>query len=205
MNCFLITTYNRPESCQRLVDSLRGLGDIYVVNDGCDYVIKGCTQYFQKPNLGKKGYWETVNRLFKMKGLHEYYFMLPDDFLPTDNMVIRAIELWQNINDPRKICLNLDGDRQGVACWTNFQPIDKGDVWLTQWVDMCFMCKDMFFRALKLIPKRFPVASRSSGVGAYISRKLYNQKYNLYQVKEALAVPQPEHSKSQMNPCVQHT
>ena len=198
---FLITTHNRQESCQRLVDSLQGQGEIIVLNDGCDYDISGATQNKRQMHFGKRGYWCTVNQLFGMRGKHQFYFMLPDDFLPTENMVERAIGIWSQLNDP--ICLNIYADRIGRKCWTGFPPKDIGIVWKTQWVDMCFMCRDKFFSRLGKIPKiefdwhRHPTAS--SGVGAYISRELHNHKCNLYMVKESLVIPQQEHYlKSQM-------
>ena len=198
---FLITTHNRQESCQRLVDSLQGQGEIIVLNDGCEYNISGATQTKREIHFGKRGYWCTVNQLFAMKGKHQYYFMLPDDFLPANNMVERAIEIWKQLDKP--ICLNLYADRIGQKCWTGVPPKDMGIVWKTQWVDMCFMSKEGFFARLGKIP---PInlnwtakPNLSSGVGAYISRELHKHKCNLYMVKESLVIPQPEHHKSQMH------
>lgn len=192
---FLITTHNRQESCQRLVDSLQGQGEIIVLNDGCDYDISGATQTKREIHFGKRGYWRTVNQLFAMKGKHQYYFMLPDDFLPANNMVERAIEIWKQLDKP--ICLNLYADRIGQKCWTGVPPKDMGIAWKTQWVDMCFMSKEGFFARLGKIP---PInlnwtakPNLSSGVGAYISRELHKHKYNLYMVKESLVIPQQEH------------
>lgn len=202
---FLITTCNRQESCQRLADSLQGLGDIYVINDGGQYVTSGTNiNLLQYKRLGKMGYWHTVNTLFNLANSHKYYFMIPDDFLIRDSQIANAIEIWTDIQDPRKVCLNLFADRIGLKCWTNFKPIDKGNIWHTQWVDMCFLCEDKFFTALGKIPplylgwekRRKPV---SSGVGAYISRHLDSNGYNLYQVKESLVEPQESHYTSQMH------
>lgn len=198
---FLITTHNRQESCQRLVDALQGQGEIIVLNDGCEYNISGATQKIRKMHFGKQGYWCTVNQLFGMRGKHQYYFMLPDDFLPVDNMIERAMAIWRELDDP--ICLNLYPDRVGKKCWTDFPPKDMGIAWKTQWVDMCFMAKDNFFTQVGRIPqikfdwKRHPKAG--SGVGRYISLRLNDQKCNMYMVKESLVIPQPEHHKSQMN------
>ena len=197
---FLITTHNRQESCQRLVDSLQGQGEIIVLNDGCEYTIYGATQKIRKMHFGKRGYWCTVNQLFDLRGKHEYYFMLPDDFLPVDNMVERAIEIWDKLHRP--VCLNLYPDRVGKKCWTNFQPRDISIAWHTQWVDMCFMSKELFFTQVGKIPHInldwTAKPKMSSGVGAYISRELHKQKCNLYMVKESLVVPQSEHYHSQM-------
>ena len=192
---FLITTHNRQESCQRLVDSLQGQGEIIVLNDGCEYNITGATQKIRKMHFGKHGYWCTVNQLFGMRGKHQYYFMLPDDFLPADGMADRAISLWNKLNDPT--CLNLYADRIGQMCWTGVPPKDIGIAWKTQWVDMCFMCTDKFFSRLgKIPPINLNWAAKpklSSGVGAYISRELHKHRCNLYMVKESLVIPQPEH------------
>jgi hypothetical protein len=201
---FLITTCNRQESCQRLVDALQGLGDVVVVNDGGKYTIDGALNIANNKHLGKTGYWKTVNTLFNARGKHKYYFILPDDFMPVPNMGISAIDTWENINDPRKVCLSLSETRTNVSCWTNFKAVDRGPVWLTQWVDMCFMCEDRFFNALGILPPLFGngVNKRykgSSRVGAYISRILHRRKYNLYQVKESLVIITPEHYNSQMH------
>jgi len=205
---FLITTYNRQDSCQRLVDSLQGMGDIVVYNDGSDYDINGCTQFKYHRHRGKEGYWKTVRSLFNIRGEHKYYIMLPDDFLPVDDMVDRAWEIWSHINDSKKICLNLYADRQGESCWTDFKPVSRGDVWLTQWVDMCFFAPSEFFTWVKRIggiPISYKRQSASSGVGAYISRGLYKQHRNMYQVKEGLVIPQEAHGISQMHvPCLRH-
>jgi hypothetical protein len=199
---FLINTYNRQESCQRLVDALQGQGDIVVVNDGCDYIINGCQQHFLTQHNGKTYYWMTVKTLFALRGEHKYYFMLGDDLLPTGNMVRDAINIWENIPDKNKICLNLLADRVGCTCWTNFIPIDVGNVWHTQWVDMIFMCESKFFDIIKIHEVPYSQASKknmSSGVGAMISRQLHKQGYGLYLVKESLVIPQEAFFKSQMH------
>lgn len=200
MISFLITTFNRPESCQRLVDSLQGIGEIVVINDGCDYVINGCTQIFSTPHLGKGGYFFLVNKLWSARGVHKYYMMLPDDFLITKEQIEEAVRIWENIKDPRKICLNLFADRIGVACWTRVLPIDRGSVWQTGWVDMCFLCENSFFGAVPRIDLFFRNRnSVGSGVGAFISLKLVKLGFHLYQAKESLVSPQEEHCVSQMH------
>ena len=199
MNCFLITTYNRQESCQRLVNSLQELGNITVIHDGTDYEIIGATNIKLTRHLGRQGYWITINTLYKKRPKCKFYLMLPDDFLICESQIAKAIEIWESINDPQKICLNLYADRTGKRCWTNLYPVDKGNVWQTGWVDMCFLCEERFFTELGTIPPRHPSNTGSSGVGAYISRHLNRKKFNMYQVKESLVTIQPEHHKSQMH------
>ena len=201
---FLITTYNRQESCQRLVDSLQGLGRIVVVGDGCTYKIDRCEYYNQIVHRGKAGYWLTVNILFSYRGKSDYYIMLPDDFLPAKDMIPIATYLWRVIDNPQKVCLNLYTDRIGLTCWNNISPVDMGAVYKTGWVDMCFFCDESFFRSIGTIPEpninRINKPNISSGVGRYISLKLSKNLLSLYQVKESLVIPQEEHNISQMKP-----
>jgi hypothetical protein len=196
---FLITTYNRQESCQKLVDSLQGLGDIVVVNDGCDYTISGCQQIFLSSHMGKTGYFMVVNILWRNRGQHKYYIMLPDDFMPHPDIISESLRLWAEIQDPQKICLNLFTDRIGVPCWTRFMPVDKGNVWQTGWVDMCFICEDKFFQIVPRIDLPIRHRYRSSGVGCFISTKLFKHGYHMYQVKESLVIIQEAHCTSKMH------
>jgi len=194
---FLITTCNREESCQRLVDALQDQGRIYVLNDGCDYDISGAYQTKLRMRLGKRGYWRTINCLYKGRGNAKYYFQLPDDFLPVPDMVNKAIEIWESIDDNKKVCLNLYADRIGKPCWTGVMPTEFDNYRKTQWVDMCFMCEEKFFTTLGTLPTidlGWGINSKkSSGVGAYISKFLNKKGYGLYQVKESLVIPQDEH------------
>jgi len=200
---FLITTYNREESCQRLVDSLQGLGEVVVAHDGNDYSISGATNLNPKIHLGKEGYWRLVNMLYRNRPVCKYYLMIPDDFLICNSQIAKAIEIWESIKDDKKICLNLFADRTGCRCWTNIYPVDRGNVWKTGWVDMCFLCEEKFFSNIGTIPDlRIGRRYGSSGVGAYISKTLCRKDFSLYQVKESLVTPQPEHDDSQMNPKV---
>jgi hypothetical protein len=194
---FLITTYNRPYSCQRLVDSLQGQGDIVVLGDGVDYNISGCKFINLREHNGRGLYWKTVYLLFSIRGHSQYFIMLPDDFLPVPNMGTKAIEMWKGIEDPRKICLNLYMDREGMPCWTRMRPIDCGDVWRTGWVDMCFLAEDRFFQSINIETTKGN--SKSSGIGGNISLTLYGKGFHFYQVKESLVIPQVEHGESQMH------
>jgi hypothetical protein len=201
---FLITTYNRKESCQRLVDSLRGKGDIIIAHDGTDYEIDGANNLNPHIHFGKQGYWKLVNMLFRNRGVYDYYFMLPDDFMPTENMVEDAIAIWMSIKDPRKICLSLSETRVGIACWTGFKPLEFDTFIKTQWVDGCFMCEDRFFAELGRISEiKLNWDARpkmSSGVGAYISKYFHQRRFSLCQVKQPLVIIQEEHYKSQIHP-----
>ncbi len=196
--CFLITTYNRKESCQRLVDSLKDIGDIIVLGDSVDYTITGCKFINLKWHNGRVNYWLTVKQLFSLRGHHKYYIMIPDDFLTTPEMIKKALETWDAIEDPKKICLNLFADRINCKCWTNYMPRDRGAVWQTGWVDMCFLAEEKFFTSVKIRNASvFP--RQSSGVGQQISSQLFRQGYHLYQVKDSLVTTQEAHGNSEMH------
>ena len=203
--CFLITTFDREQSCQRLVDSLQGIGDIFVLNDGSRYDIKGCYYFSQTKHLGKPGYWRTVNNLWSLPYKeYDFYFMIPDDFLPVDDFVKKTIGIWSSIKDRGKICINTYRDPvPRERCWTNVEPVEFGTYRKTQWVDMCFMCGKLFFQKVGIIPKisynwqKDPL--KSSGVGSYISLKLHRAGLSIYQTKETMFTAQEAHNTSKMN------
>lgn len=203
--CFLITTCGRKESCQSLVDSLQGLGDIFVLHDGKDYNIERCNFFFQNIHLVKPGYWRTVNNLWSLpRKDYDYYFMIPDDFIPVKGFVEKTIEIRKSIPDKKKICINTYRDIvKRPICWTHFEPEEFGAYRKIQWVDMCFMCEKKFFEVTGKIPEirynwdRDPL--KSSGVGSYISQRLHRLHYSMYQTSESMFKITECHNESQMH------
>lgn len=208
---FLITTYNRSEACRKLIEKLSGQGDIFLINDGSknyfwvnDYKV---VYYKNKQNFGKAGYYQTVSTLWQMAGYdYDYYFMLPDDMLPVDNFMEKALTTWQGIQDERKICMNIlvEKSRIDKPNWTGITPIEFDNYRKVGWVDMAFMSERGFFEVFGCsIPNPgidyVQNPETSSGVGSYISRELVKQDYTMYQTKTSLLVPQPEAYESQMN------
>jgi len=197
----LITTYQRPEMLESLIAKLQG-PDVYftIVNDGSPYSFLpniDCNYIELGKNHGKKEYWKVVNYAFENRVDADYYVMLPDDAGVDKDFVARAIEHWNHLNkDWNPICLNLlvDKSRKGKPCWTGFKPIWvdvlRIKYWITQWVDMCFICDGQFFEE---IPSLSPIyitdeqmKTRGSGVGAQISKRLHEKGYNLWQLDETL-------------------
>ena len=108
---FLMTTYNRPASFYKVASYVNQFGDVYVVNDGSDKKYrypKGIIK-IEKTNGGKQGYHQTVTMLWQMvKGRdYDYYFMIPDDMIPVDRFIQKAIRTYNSIPDYKKIALNL--------------------------------------------------------------------------------------------------
>jgi hypothetical protein len=152
-------------------------------------------------NHGKKKYWQLINKAFSDVQPADYYIMLPDDFRLADNFFDRAIKAWNEIKYYDKICLNLDIDRLGRECWTNFKAQDCGAYYRSQWVDMAFICKAQFFKEVGI----FEVGNRwekdptlGSGVGSSISRILHNKSLGMYHLKEQITFHGTHESK--MNP-----
>jgi len=206
---FLITTYNRPESLMNLINEIKDLGDIYVVDDGSDEKLNlSGINYLYKENDGKKGFYKTVTALWNMvrDKDYDYYFNLQDDGLPVKNFAYKAIRDYINIMDGRKIALNLfrEQSRDGRVCWTGFPPLDCGHVIQTQWLDMWFMCERKFY---EVINWEVPEQKRDwesnpdlgSGVGSYISRYMNRRGYSIYLVKKSLLFSQESAYQSRMN------
>ncbi len=212
---FLIPTYNRPRSLLEIVQKIHKLGDVYILDDCSDnnynFLLKyKVNLYRNEKHQGKAGFYKTVSDLFELViGEHyDYYFFMPDDLIPVNDFHLKAIETYNEIKDNRKMCLNLllEKSRFMKACWTDFVPIDKGVAYLTNWVDMCFVCERKMLQVLNYnIPnpeidyKAYP--TMSSGVGRYISKYLvFKRRSTIYQVKKSLFRSAPENLESKMHP-----
>jgi hypothetical protein len=202
----LITTCRPPDAVETILKKLEKEKDKYQLEFfvADDKILKN----------GKKNYWKTVNLLWSKvrdKDFH-YYVHLPDDVSWDDCLIEKAIRNWENIQDPKKICLNLllDRLRLGKTCWTNYWPVVKyfgqNRYLKTQWVDMIFICGEKFFQELNwmidpISPSRWEVDPElSSGVGQQISWRLHQKNWNLYQVGQTLL--QHTDNRSIMNPIV---
>ena len=214
-----ITTYNRPNYLNSLLADLSKYDinkRIMVFDDFSPqfdviHDIVGnykWAEYYRAPkHYGKEGYWKMFNEIFNVcKSIKaKKYIFLPDDVMLKDNFFEKAINIYNNIEDSNKICLSLlmDETRRGKTCWTNYKPIDKGDIYKTQWNDLCFMCEYGFFEMLNfsinpISSSRFIDRNISSGVGRQISIRLNNLGCNMYHVKESLVIH--DNHESQMNP-----
>ena len=197
----LINTFKREQQLKNLIKNLKSHHRIYItiVNDGSKYDIplnENITYIQLGKNHGKKEYWKVVNTLFKNRVDADYYIMIPDDIIVDERFIDKAIHLWNCVNDPDKICLNLlvDKSRKGKKCWTGYEPKRRtwcGNVyWKTQWVDMCFIAERKFFNEIQMInpinltPKQ--LKTRGSGVGGQISKRLHEKGHAMYQLNKTL-------------------
>ena len=195
-----ITSYNRPDMLKNLINQLDGY-DIIVWDDASDnfkptllhdkFNILGTVIFLE--NYGKKKAWVKWINIFKdIKDdyyNYDYFIFLPDDFTLCDDFVNKAINLWDSIEDDKKISLSFSNPNRCLKPnFTGVEPVDKGNVILTQWNDLAFICGKEFIDKViidPINPKRWdknPLLS--SGVGSRISNYFYNKGYNQYNVKE---------------------
>ncbi len=196
----IIPTYNRPDMLNDLLKQINEEREDYdltvqVYNDGSDlrYAIPGydfLDYYRFDENAGKRNYWRRVNTAFRRREKAHYYIMLADDMRICKNFFSEAINQYNDIEHPHKICLNLLKDERKEN-WTGFKRKDLGDHYLTQWNDLCFIATEKFFNIIpgvySIDPNRWnenPLYG--SGVGAQISFRVLTSKHNMYQVKESL-------------------
>jgi len=222
-----INTYNRPEMLDNLLHDIQlnqsnNTIDIYIFDDysTCDYtnIISkySCVLNIKYTKMtkryGKHSYWELFSYAMscfkKVQNEYKYFVKLDDDLRLTNNFFDKCINIWNDINDDKKICLNfrLD-DRENKPCWTGFQPIltqtkTNMKIYKTQWVDCDFFCTVSFFRALNfMIPpihksRWVKNPNASSGVGRIMSIIL-SKCGSLYQTFESLVLH--DHHISYMN------
>lgn len=211
MTCSIaITTHNRPVMLLRLLRQIHkearksGIDvRVHVFDDASQpetHVPEGLADSLTRYeiNHGKKLWWRIINDAFAAMAADEpdYIVMLPDDVELVPTFFDQAIAVWEAIENGRKICLNLSLDqREGKACWTDFKPQRQQhngvDVYLTQWVDMCFIATMRFLEVLNR--EVAPISldrwqlhpNLSSGVGQQISQRLYH-KWRMYMVTKTL-------------------
>lgn len=202
--CVIISTFNRPKMLKELLNNIEQEKKNYnilvlVFDDNSSekvdlskYNVKKITM---NPNMGKKKYYVLINATFSyIKNIKSKYFIyLPDDVKLINNFFDETKRIYESIDHPRKICLSiLTDDRVNKSNWTNFQTIDYGEYYQTQWNDLCFIAEKKFFDMLnhtieKITPNRWVNnPNLSSGVGQQISIRLNRMNYNMYHTKNSM-------------------
>lgn len=208
-----VNTYNRPLRLQDLLNDIVEQEDcnisLLIYNDCSD--IKHMQNYqniitkfrnkdlkieyiLKDRNYGKHEYWRLYNMgLEKIKDKYfnmDYYFRLDDDLrLIGKNCIKRIIEIWESIDDDKKISLMpLHDKRVTMNQWSGIQAKEMEfggqKVMKIGWVDDIYFCTQKFFNVIDKIPtiskKRW--AERpdiSTGTGQYVTRILVKE-FNLY-------------------------
>lgn len=210
----LITTYKRP---QKLLDLLKDIYanskgfqvELIVYEDYSDSNYGLCKRYLRKylpdftwrkakEHYGKEQYWEWISYLYMEAKEKEFDYLIqwPDDQRLTPNAIHNAIEIYEAIDDPDKICCTLmQHVKKRTRCWTpiNSELIRVGNtnVYKTGWVDLNFIAERKFLEELEYHVKpidRNLYSFSSSGVGMYISWTLHEKGYAFYQVEKSLTI-----------------
>jgi glycosyltransferase involved in cell wall biosynthesis len=212
--CILITTHNRPNMLSELIDQIKIQKNDYkikiiVIDDGSNeiYNLPTDIKYIKYyPNMGKKRFWKVIDSSFKyIKNIKsKYYLYLQDDVKIIDNFFNGLVNKYENIDDENKICLSfLTDHRVNSSNWTNYTPIERGEVIKTQWVELHFICEKKFFECLNYSIEPIPLTrwdgnpNLSSGVGWQLSVRLHNLGKSMYHSKNTF-VTHGNHE-SQMN------
>jgi len=109
-----------------------------------------------------------------------------------ETIPVKAIELWDGIDDPKKMMLGLQADaRMGKPQWRSKEPSHVGtDLWLHHWTEFFFIADHRFFLALSktifpVSPERWTNAPLlGSGVAEQVCRRF--RFYSVYNVRRSL-------------------
>ena len=205
----LIPTYDRPEMLLRLLKQINSYSHKYTiavicVNDGSKKNYKGVENYLQsqfkehhyskiKENQTKLGFWKIVNLLFNnaKKIQFDYIFQISDDLTLCIAFFDKAISIYENINNDKKICLNLLSlnEMQLQPAWSGMRKnINAGEVYLSNWVDNAFVATSKFMDILDyyIFETKNTHNQISSGVGKQVTQRILKQGYRIYMVKDSL-------------------
>jgi hypothetical protein len=142
-----------------------------------------------KNNHGKQNWYKFINFIYNdMKSeVFDYVIFFTDDIIINYNFVETALKYYDSIKDPLKVTMTLSNDRE--CSWTNFKQQKHNDyVNLCQWTEMNFVCDKQFFEALNYSLTNFETTKlmSSSGVPGFISKSLFDLKYNMYVPRQSL-------------------
>lgn len=195
-NLTIITSFNRKNNLIKLIKSLEKQNtDILIFDDCSNFTIKKPYFIQFEYNFGKEYNWKKWNLIIKdlkFRKKYDNYLFIPDDVRISDTFVEDSVNAWNNLDDKRKICLNLITDKRiNNPQWTCHKPIKKGQYINTQWCDLSFICSYNFLLCWKMVHlslKRWEENPKAgSGVGSYLSKHLHWLGYKMYHYETSLA------------------
>ena len=174
-----ITSYDRPEMLQNVVNHLRGQGIEPLI------FLDGVTEH-----RGKKGFWKTWNEILQAaeKIEADIYLFMPDDFEDID--IDRIKYLHTKLKRPYAFNIINDGR---TKCWVNKACVDMGQYYSVGFVDCGFFCgRDTLDKLGYWMNPPYKAwwqqsENISSGVGMMLSKRLYNAGVRCYKPKYSLA------------------
>lgn len=211
-----ISTFDRPDGLQALLKSIeKEKGDhnisVYIYDD-CSpspYQELQSSPDFSFPiewyrfvrNNGKKGYWRVIDRMFQDASQCEfdYFFLLQDDCILTENFFDVAIEQWDKILDQKKatFCTFTPQNVYQRIMWggrakdVSF----RGETYINgNYVDCIFMCPFSTLKKLSFQINPVPVdtwdrnPNQSSGVGMQLTKRLSESGLSMYTAYSSLVL-----------------
>lgn len=209
---FWINTFNRPHLLKLLIDDIISQkeidADILIYNDKSSNkflytyndTIKNAKEkinieyIYMKENYGKFNYWKLLNLGVKnilSRKEYDFYFHLDDDIrLLGNDCMKKFIDMWNKIEDEKKICvMPLNDERVLKNQWNDIKPEAKefsGEKFIKiGWID------DIFISKRELLEKYYPIPriprkrwkdnpNLSSGTGRNITQKLRVNNRTIY-------------------------
>lgn len=222
---FVIYTYDRPYLLVNLLDSIQKELNFFSDNsESWVYIFDDASpkkQIFQpekysfkihyhrfKKNHGRLKWYQEIDYIYSFlkDHRHRYYFFLNDDMQFVFNGIQQAINIYQGIDHPDKVGMNIWNCRGAYSKWVPKQPKEYNqDVWRVYWTDSVYLCEYKFLEQFNFQMKKadfFKIVKNqkcSSGVGHYISQIIHRKGKKLYLVKKSL-VHHFGNGKSKMNP-----
>jgi hypothetical protein len=187
----IVTTYNRPEYYDQLVNALRSTRvNIHAWNDGSDlpYPRHDFVEVHNRGHHGKDAYGALVGHAFRHAATQPWdrLLMVPDDVIPRPDLIPRCESSWNAIIDPFKILLNPLVDGRGhIRQWGSTYPVKVAGMWLTGWNDLCFYTDERIRPHLRARFHAPPDGCMGSGVGSQWSRRV-REFGNLWQTDATL-------------------
>ena len=190
----IIPTYKRSAMCKRTVDAVLAEcpdADVHVYMDGAtSYTWKRGNMHSLAKKPGREYYYQVWNRILADAKCAEWdhVLALPDDFTATPNAITRCAEIYER--GECDVLVPVVDKRGRGPCWVPVDPVKKGDLWQTGWLDGCFYADRRMLEALDWRVPDFPPehfqTNQSSGVGKYMSLDLHAMGLTISQVEHTL-------------------
>ena len=175
---YIIPSYERFDKVIELIEDIMKVDPkclIFLLNDGSNDTNYNLFKNYDtrliylenEINLGKKGYWETVNKLFKEISGYEFTYcvMLNDDLTLTYDFKNKL-----DLNSSKKKILRL---------FTPTTLIDKQNWGFENWIDGIFCTPKFFLNSINYTIDKINIPNKvfvSSGVGRQLTEKINKLK-----------------------------
>jgi hypothetical protein len=144
--------------------------------------------------LGREQHVQLVNRELAdcRRSTADWFVFLPDDIRLIRHGIVRALDIWDRLDDPATLTLWRLKDHEGQPNWTGLLPAKRDHAWEVFHVDGIYLCRRELLEFLGYACPHIPLNRRratSSGVGRAMSLHLHGAGKRMYRVDRSLAIP----------------